>query len=1203
MKLRSLSAPSVLRHRRWMSVRPAKEHDAFPRKEKVTIQTLQALRSRNEPITMLTAYDYPTALACSANSSIDITLVGDSLAQVCLGLKSTTQLTLDQMIHHASAVARGTTHPLLVADMPFGSYHSSVEAAINNAVRMIREAQVEAVKLEGGEEIAELVRRLVSLGIPCMAHIGLLPQRHVASSGYKVQGKSVESAKALVRTAKILEEAGAFSMVVEAVPKELGRFITEQVGIPTIGIGAGPWTNGQVLVWDDAMGTWHGKKAKFVRRFADLQNPRDAGVEDYARAVKGGLFPDPQRESYSMEQNEARMRAGREPDNAPSQPAPLASPVHLAIYPSPAIPPSASPQQHRSSISTCPSSSQADCMSLSGERCDACGSIINAPHTPPCAPHQIDSLALDTTPFSESFSGLIDIEGTENDEPIDASFLHALDDEDDIQLQKQEEISYYVEQYSDVNELDPDWDDDDVAEVMVLSPKQRTIALPTISEEYDARSIASDEAHCSAPKGVVTLADFEMIPTSEYPMLCRERSTNKLYAIKALNRGLHLEKNIMETIRELDMPFLERLQWTLPGSEDEKEGRIYLILDSSYSETIASVITERMLPVADVHFYACELVAALACLHDASIVHRDITPFNVFLDDTGHILLANFCNATILCDGRQTSSPESAAIEYQAPEVFLGWTHGAASDCWSFGLLLHYLLTGKNPLVIGSDPAGFSSQILSAEPDLSAVVCPQAKDLIEKCLEKNPALRPTIGAIRDHVYFSTVDWKNVRGKFLAPPIRNRSPSPKRPLSSDFPLPPTRFSQCLDGSLDLPFTVQTASKARTTVPRLERVEVRDTIGGIAVGPRRPSFRSSCSMDDLRSRSQVKRWSLNIPPSNSARIPHHRPSRSTHDTGTSSLLRSNSVSGSFPSRLSLQVQSPELLPAIFRPTPLDDRLVTEEASLTSASPAISSPTVCEPSPRQRMAQFWETLDAEEQQQQPPAAGASLELRDAMRLVLPYPPLPRGGRKVKKRASLGFLSSDRRNSVISGSPPPPGNKLRKLRRPLSTPLLHKRSSEVLNLPTGVEQIGKGIGFTYKIQAANHSKASICTSSAAGRLLRSSVGFGKNLLRKVKSTPKLKPSPSGVGARRARGSPARIQTGVARVVSAALPSPATSDGPLTPESAAFAPLPEMVGDPFAKDEPRTSSVGHGIRLVPVESKLGNSPTMSSLLMSGWNV
>ncbi|KAK7057680.1 3-methyl-2-oxobutanoate hydroxymethyltransferase [Favolaschia claudopus] len=302
--LARVASPTIRVHRRWMSVRPKESDGRVQKREKVTIQTLQTMKASKIPISMLTAYDYPTAVSCSSDPAIEITLVGDSLAQVCLGYKSTTQLTLDEMIHHASAVARGTTHPMLVADMPFGSYHGSINDAVNNAVRMIRESQIEAVKIEGGEEIVELVHRLTSIGIPVMAHIGLLPQRHVSLSGYKVQGKDASNAKAMVQTARLLERAGAFSMVIEAVPKELGRYITEHVNIPTIGIGAGPWTDGQVLVWDDAMGTWLGHKAKFVRRFANLQTAREVGVQSYANAVKDGSFPDPQRESYTMDQTE-----------------------------------------------------------------------------------------------------------------------------------------------------------------------------------------------------------------------------------------------------------------------------------------------------------------------------------------------------------------------------------------------------------------------------------------------------------------------------------------------------------------------------------------------------------------------------------------------------------------------------------------------------------------------------------------------------------------------------------------------------------------------------------------------------------------------------------------------------------------------------------------------------------------------------------
>lgn len=226
------------------------------------------------------------------------------MAQVCLGYASTTQLTLDEMVHHAKAVARGTTHPLLIADMPFGSYHTSVSDAVANAVRLVREAGVEGVKLEGGREIVDVVRKLTEVGIPVMAHVGLLPQRHSALSGYKVQGRSVEGARRVVRDALALEEAGAFSMVVEAVPKELGRYITERVRIPTIGIGAGPWTSGQVLVFDDVMGTWSGHKAKFVRRFANMKDVRDTGVQRYAEAVRDGTFPDAEAESYAMDETE-----------------------------------------------------------------------------------------------------------------------------------------------------------------------------------------------------------------------------------------------------------------------------------------------------------------------------------------------------------------------------------------------------------------------------------------------------------------------------------------------------------------------------------------------------------------------------------------------------------------------------------------------------------------------------------------------------------------------------------------------------------------------------------------------------------------------------------------------------------------------------------------------------------------------------------
>jgi len=255
------------------------------------------------PITMLTAYDFPTGRACESYG-IDVTLVGDSLAQVCLGYDSTTRLTMDEMVHHCRAVARGSRTPLLVADMPFGSYHTNPEDAVKNAVRLVREGHVEGVKLEGGEEIVETVRKLTMIGIPVMAHVGLLPQRHTSMSGYRVQGRTAASARGVLRSAVALQDAGAFSIVLEAIPNALGSYITSKLSIPTIGIGAGPGTNGQVLVWDDVMSTWSGHKAKFVRRFADVRSEVEKGVTGYIGAVREGTFPDPKKEGYEMDHGE-----------------------------------------------------------------------------------------------------------------------------------------------------------------------------------------------------------------------------------------------------------------------------------------------------------------------------------------------------------------------------------------------------------------------------------------------------------------------------------------------------------------------------------------------------------------------------------------------------------------------------------------------------------------------------------------------------------------------------------------------------------------------------------------------------------------------------------------------------------------------------------------------------------------------------------
>ncbi|CAE6388571.1 unnamed protein product [Rhizoctonia solani] len=287
--------------RRWMSVRP-EEKEVHARK-KVTIQKLHALKQKGIPITVLTAYDYPSGVRCE-RADIDITLVGDSLAQVALGYDSTTRLTLDEMLHHIRAVARGSHAPFLVADMPFGTYHASIEDAIRSAVRVVREGGAEAVKLEGGKEVVPTVKALTSVGIPVMAHVGLLPQRHTALSGYRVQGKNAASAIELVHAANELQHAGASSIVLEAVPHPLATHISKQLYIPTIGIGAGPGCDGQVLVQDDALGVWLGHKAKFVRRFAEIGPAATEGVSAYAKAVRDGSFPAVGSESYEMDSGE-----------------------------------------------------------------------------------------------------------------------------------------------------------------------------------------------------------------------------------------------------------------------------------------------------------------------------------------------------------------------------------------------------------------------------------------------------------------------------------------------------------------------------------------------------------------------------------------------------------------------------------------------------------------------------------------------------------------------------------------------------------------------------------------------------------------------------------------------------------------------------------------------------------------------------------
>ncbi|KAI7872321.1 3-methyl-2-oxobutanoate hydroxymethyltransferase, partial [Spinellus fusiger] len=220
---------------------------------RVTIKTIQRMYKQGEPISMMTAHDYPSGLMVD-RSGIDMCLVGDSLAMVSLGYDSTNPLTMDEILHHARAVGRGNKSSFLVIDLTFGSYETSPLDAVRSAIRCMKEVNAAAVKLEGGKEMAETVRRITSIGIPVLAHIGLTPQRQASMGGFKVQGKTAEQAQSLLEDALALQEAGAFGVVLEAIPAEVAHHITQRLSIPTIGIGAGVHCSGQVLVLNDALG-------------------------------------------------------------------------------------------------------------------------------------------------------------------------------------------------------------------------------------------------------------------------------------------------------------------------------------------------------------------------------------------------------------------------------------------------------------------------------------------------------------------------------------------------------------------------------------------------------------------------------------------------------------------------------------------------------------------------------------------------------------------------------------------------------------------------------------------------------------------------------------------------------------------------------------------------------------------------------------
>lgn len=257
---------------------------------KNTSVTFREAKAKGRKLAMLTAYDYTTAKLVD-EAGIDAILVGDSLGMVMLGYEDTLSVTMEDMIHHTAAVARGAKNALLIADMPFMSYQTSVYDALVNAGRLMKEGRADAVKLEGGAEVCPQIKAIVEAGIPVCAHIGLTPQSINAFGGFKVQGKSEEAARKLLEDARAVEKAGAFAVVIEGVPGRLADMITEQLRIPTIGIGAGNGCDGQVLVYQDMLGMFSDFTPKFVKRFANIGEVMKTAVRQYIEEVQSGVFP------------------------------------------------------------------------------------------------------------------------------------------------------------------------------------------------------------------------------------------------------------------------------------------------------------------------------------------------------------------------------------------------------------------------------------------------------------------------------------------------------------------------------------------------------------------------------------------------------------------------------------------------------------------------------------------------------------------------------------------------------------------------------------------------------------------------------------------------------------------------------------------------------------------------------------------------
>lgn len=273
-----------------MSARKANPEAASKKRKKVTIFDLQKKKQQSRPITMITAYDYSSALLAD-RAEIDVLLVGDSLAMVMLGLDNTLPMTMEQMVYHCSAVARGAKNAFLVGDMPFLSFQADTAEAVRNAGRFLKEGAMDGVKLEGGGEIVPVTRAIVNAGIPVMGHIGLTPQSASKLGGFRVQGKTADDALRLLDDAYALEAAGCFSLVLEAVPAGVAEVISSKLEIPTIGIGAGPGCDGQVLVYHDVLGLFDRFTPKFVKQYANVGQSILQALRSYAEDVESGRFP------------------------------------------------------------------------------------------------------------------------------------------------------------------------------------------------------------------------------------------------------------------------------------------------------------------------------------------------------------------------------------------------------------------------------------------------------------------------------------------------------------------------------------------------------------------------------------------------------------------------------------------------------------------------------------------------------------------------------------------------------------------------------------------------------------------------------------------------------------------------------------------------------------------------------------------------